>query len=46
MRKRIYKETKHPSIPTTMHEIALQYSNLGQCKKALGAFQDVLGKQG
>ena len=45
MRKKIYKDTEHPSIATTFYSIAEQYSNLGQYEKALQAFQDVLGKR-
>ncbi len=44
LEKKIYQDKEHPSIATTFHEIAKQYSNLGQYEKALQAFQDVLGK--
>jgi hypothetical protein len=45
LRKVIFKDQDHPSIANAFYAMAQQYSNLGQCEKALQAFQDVLGKR-
>jgi len=40
---KIYKTDEHPEVATTLAQIAQQFENLGDYKKALGQFERVLG---